>query len=180
MISASAAVPYNPRAARRSLFEALVAARREHGGAKPALVDADERVLNYDTLVKGALALGHALRRGTRNGECVGVMLPTGAASAVTVFAVSAYGRVPTMINFTSGAANILSALKTAQVSRIITARRFVDLAKLDALVATLGQAATIIYLEEVREGLTLWDKANAAAGMLAPFLVASIPTAPP
>jgi acyl-[acyl-carrier-protein]-phospholipid O-acyltransferase / long-chain-fatty-acid--[acyl-carrier-protein] ligase len=176
MISASAAVPYNPRAARRSLFEALVAARREHGGAKPALVDADERVLNYDTLVKGALALGHALRRGTRNGECVGVMLPTGAASAVTVFAVSAYGRVPTMINFTSGAANILSALKTAQVSRIITARRFVDLAKLDALVATLGQAATIIYLEEVREGLTLWDKANAAAGMLAPFLVASRP----
>jgi acyl-[acyl-carrier-protein]-phospholipid O-acyltransferase / long-chain-fatty-acid--[acyl-carrier-protein] ligase len=176
MIPASAAVPFNPRAARLSLFEALVAARREHGGTRPALVDADERVLNYDTLMKGALALGHALRRNTKDGECVGVMLPTGAASAVTVFAVSAYGRVPTMINFTSGAANILSALKTAQVSRIITARRFVDLAKLDELVATLGKAAAIIYLEDVREGLTLWDKANAAAGMLAPFLVASRP----
>ncbi len=62
-------VPYDPQAARQSLFEALVAARREHGGATPALVDADERVLSYDTLVKGALALGHALKRGTQNGE---------------------------------------------------------------------------------------------------------------
>jgi acyl-[acyl-carrier-protein]-phospholipid O-acyltransferase/long-chain-fatty-acid--[acyl-carrier-protein] ligase len=167
-------VPYDPQASRHSLFEALVAARSEHGGTTPALVDADERVLNYDTLVKGALALGHALKRGTRNGECIGVMLPTGAAAAVAVFALSAYGRVPTMINFTSGAANILSACKTAQVTRIVTAHRFVKLAKLEELVETLSGAATILYLEDVRAGLTLLNKAAAAAGSLMPALVAA------
>jgi len=176
MIPASAIVPYDPRTSRRSLFEALLAARRKHGGKIPALVDADERVLNYDTLVTGALALGRALKRGTRDGECVGVMLPTGAAATVAIFAVSAYGRVPTMINFTSGAANILSALKTAQVTQIITAHRFINLAKLEELERTLGKAVTLVYLEEVREGLTLLDKAVAAAGSLMPALVASRP----
>ena len=169
-------VPYDPRAARQSLFAALVGARREHGGSTPALVDADERVLSYDTLVKGALALGHAFRRGTRDKECVGIMLPTGAAAAVAVFALSAYGRVPTMINFTSGAANILSALKTAQVTRIVTAHRFVKLAKLEDLIGMLSQAATFVYLEDVRKNLTLLDKAAAAAGSMLPRLVAVRP----
>jgi acyl-[acyl-carrier-protein]-phospholipid O-acyltransferase/long-chain-fatty-acid--[acyl-carrier-protein] ligase len=175
MIPASAIrVPFDPKTVRHTLFQALAAARRAHGGNTPALIDGDERALSYDTLVKGALALGHALKRGTGNGECVGVMLPTGAASAVAVFALSAYGRVPTMINFTSGAANILSALKTARVTRIVTARRFITLAKLEELAETLAGAATLVYLEDVRAGLTLGDKAMAAAGSLMPALVAA------
>jgi acyl-[acyl-carrier-protein]-phospholipid O-acyltransferase/long-chain-fatty-acid--[acyl-carrier-protein] ligase len=169
-------VPYDPRAARRSLFQALVESRRQHGGATPALVDVDDRVLTYDTLVKGALALGHALKRGTGAGECVGVMLPTGAAAAIAVFGVSAYGRVPTMINFTSGAANIRSALHTAQVRRIVTAKGFIGIARLEELVAELRQVAEIVYLEDVRAGLSLLDKAAAAAGLLAPRLVAARP----
>jgi acyl-[acyl-carrier-protein]-phospholipid O-acyltransferase/long-chain-fatty-acid--[acyl-carrier-protein] ligase len=173
MIPASAIrVPFDPKAARQSLFQALVAARRAHGGAMPVLVDGDERALSYDTLVKGALALGHALKRGTANGECIGVLLPTGAAAAVAFFALSAFGRVPTMINFTSGAANILSALKTARVTRIVTAHRFITLAKLEELAQTLAGVATLVHLEDVRAGLTLRDKAVAAAGSLVPALV--------
>ncbi|MBV9548462.1 MAG: AMP-binding protein [Alphaproteobacteria bacterium] len=177
MIPATASrVAYDPDAARRSLFEALVAARRQYGGSKPVLIDADERILNYDTLVKGALALGHALKRDTSAGERVGIMLPTGAAATVTVFAVSAFGRVPTMINFTGGAANILSALKTAQVSRIVTAHRFIKLAKLEELAATISERVALVYLEEVRKNLTLLDKAAAAAGSLLPSLLAARP----
>src|SRR4051812_38280480 len=169
-------VPYDPRAARRSLFQALLQARRRHGGATPALVDVDDRVLTYDTLVKGTLALGHALKRGTKAEECIGVMLPTGAAAAIAIFGISAYGRVPTMINFTSGAANILSALKTAQVTRIVTARRFIGIARLEELVSELARVAEIVYLEDVRAGLTLLNKAAAAAGLVAPRLVAARP----
>jgi acyl-[acyl-carrier-protein]-phospholipid O-acyltransferase/long-chain-fatty-acid--[acyl-carrier-protein] ligase len=168
--------PYDPRAARRSLFQALLEARRHFGGATPALVDVDDRVLNYDTLVKGAFALGHALKRGTKAGECVGVMLPTGAAAAITVFGLSAYGRVPTMLNFTSGAANLLSALKTAKVKRIVTARRFIGIARLEELVEELSGAAEIVYLEDVRAGLSLMDKAAAAAGLVLPALVTARP----
>ncbi len=60
-------------------------------------------------------------------------MLPTGAGSTIAVLALSAYGRIPTMMNFTSGAAGLGSALKTAKVKRIVTARRFIELGKLES-----------------------------------------------
>jgi acyl-[acyl-carrier-protein]-phospholipid O-acyltransferase/long-chain-fatty-acid--[acyl-carrier-protein] ligase len=144
--------PYDPRASRRSLFQALLDARRSHGGKTRALIDLDDRALDYDTIVKGAFALGHALKRGTSSGECVGIMLPTGAAAAISVFGISAYGRVPTMLNFTSG------------------------IAKLEEVVAELGKVAEIVYLEDVRKSLSLLDKAAAAAGLIAPALVMARP----
>ena len=165
-------IAFDPAVAQRSVFEALVQARDEFGGASPALVDGDERSLSYDDLIRASFGLGHALRRGTRTGECVGVMLPTGAASAIAVFALSAYGRVPTMMNFTSGAAGLASALRTAQVRRIVTARRFIDLAKLEALVEGLGDYE-IVYLEDVRQRLSLGSKLRALIGKLLPRLVA-------
>src|SRR5579872_4313423 len=111
-------IPFDPSSARGSLFRALVEARLEHGGETIALVDGDERALSYDDILLGCFALGSALKDGTRAGECVGVMLPTGAAATVTFFGLSAFGRVPAMLNFTTGLAGVKSALATAQVKR--------------------------------------------------------------
>ena len=47
-----------------------------------ALVDGDERAFTYDEIILASFALGSALKRGTRAGECVGVMLPTGRGAA--------------------------------------------------------------------------------------------------
>ncbi|HYJ35309.1 MAG TPA: AMP-binding protein, partial [Rhizomicrobium sp.] len=164
--------PFNPAAARRTVFQALAQARREHGGGTIALVDGDDRDFSYDDIIIASFALGSALKRGTRPGECVGVMLPTGAAAALTFFALSAYGRIPTMLNFTSGLAGLKSALATARVKRVITAHRLVEKAELQPLIAGLG--GEIIYLEDVRKKLTLANKLTAAAGKIAPRLLAA------
>lgn len=167
-------VPFDPDAARRSLFHALAAARAEHGGATVALVDGEDRQLTYDEIIRAAFGLGSALKPGTQSGEAVGVMLPTGAAAAVTFFALTVFGRVPTMLNFTSGLAGLKSALRTAQVKRVVTARRLVDVAGLQEVVA--GLDAEILYLEDVRAGLGLKDKLRAVAGKLLPRLLAARP----
>jgi len=146
-------MPFEPAAARRTLFQALVEARREYGGDTVALVDGDERALSYDAILRACFALGSALKQGTNKEECVGVMLPTGAAAALTFFALSAFGRVPTMLNFTSGLAGLKSALCTAQVKRVVTARRLVEVAGLHDVVA--GLDAEIVYLEDVRKNLS-------------------------
>ena len=92
----------------RSLFSRrCCTARKEYGGKKIALHDADDRKLTYDDIVRAAFALGHALKKGTKRGEAIGVMLPTGAGAVITFFALNAYGRVPAMLNFTAGARNI-------------------------------------------------------------------------
>ena len=166
-------VPFDPAAARRSIFQALVDARKEFGGNRVALVDGDDRALTYDEIIRASFALGSALKPGTKPGECVGVMLPTGAAAALTIFALSAFGRIPTMMNFTSGLAGMKSALCTAQVNRLITARRLIEVAGLQDLIAGLT-GIDIVYLEDVRKNLTLGNKLTAVAGKLAPGFLAA------
>ena len=163
---------YNPARARRSLFRALLDAQAEYGAAHPIITDGDERTLTYGEMVKASLALGHALKAGTRAGETVGVMLPTGIGAVLSVYALSAYGRVPAMINFTAGRASIESAIKAAKVARIVTARRFISAAKLEELEAWLKDNVRLVYLDEVRERLSLADKIAAAVGSIFPGLV--------
>ena len=59
-------------------------------------------------------------------------MLPSGAGAVIAFFAVSAFGRIPAMLNFTAGVAGMKSALRTGQIKRIVTAHKFVELGKLE------------------------------------------------
>ncbi|MEJ1969795.1 MAG: AMP-binding protein [Rhizomicrobium sp.] len=172
--SGEEAVPFDMSRSEKPVFHALVEARSKYGADHAALVDGDERVLTYEEIIRASLALGHALKRGTRPGESVGVLLPTGAGSIIAFFALSAYGRVPAMLNFTAGAAGLKSAIRTAKVKRVVTARRFVELGKLDALIGELEKSCKLVYLEDVREKLSLVDKLYAAVGTFVPGLVAS------
>jgi acyl-[acyl-carrier-protein]-phospholipid O-acyltransferase/long-chain-fatty-acid--[acyl-carrier-protein] ligase len=156
----------------KPVFRAFAAARGKFGGKRVCIVDVDDSERNYDQIMQGALALGHALKAGTKAGENVGVMLPTGAGAIATFLAVSAYGRVPAMLNFTAGAAAIKSAIRTAQVKKIATARRLVDMADLKPLIDELSQVAEIVYLEDVRKELSVLDKAVAVIGSFLPWLV--------
>ena len=166
--------PFEISQSKKSLFQALVEARDRFGGRRPAIVDGDDRVLTYDEIVRAALALGHALKKGTARGDSVGIMLPTSVASVIAFFAVSAFGRIPTMLNFTAGAAGMMSAMKTAMVKRIVTAHRFIELAKLDALAAEVSRMAETLYLEDVRSKLSVFDKTVAGVGHFLPRLMSS------
>jgi len=169
-------VPFDLPRAQKPLFHALIEARDRFGHKRTAIVDGDERQLSYEEIVRASLALGSALRKGTRAGEAVGIMLPSGAAAVIAFFAVSAYGRVPAMLNFTAGASAIRAAMHMAKVKRIVTARRFVELGNFEALIAELEKLAEIVYLEDTRAKLSLRDKALAAIGQAAPGLIVSRP----
>jgi acyl-[acyl-carrier-protein]-phospholipid O-acyltransferase / long-chain-fatty-acid--[acyl-carrier-protein] ligase len=171
-------IPHDIIQPQKTVFQALIDARARFGGRRPAIVDSDGRVLTYDDIVRAALALGHALKTGTARGETVGIMLPTSAAAVIAFFAVSAFGRVPAMLNFTAGPAGLTSAVRTAVVKKIVTAHRFIELAKLEALDAELSRAAETVYLEDVREKLSILDKAVAGIGQFAPRL--ATPRRPP
>ena len=169
--------PFDPSYARRTLFGALVDAGKRFGMERKILIDGDERALTYREIIRAALALGYALKKGTRFGDSVGVMLPTGVGSLIAVFALCAYGRTPTMVNFTAGLQNVRTALRMARVTRVVTAHRFIKLGKLEALEEELGRESQLIYLEDVREKLPLAAKGAAAIGSIAPKLIARHPS---
>ncbi len=157
---------------KRSVFQGLADARARYGGKRPIVIDGDERVLTYDDIMRASLALGHALKKGTAVRESVGIMLPTSAGAVISFFAVSAFNRVPAMLNFTNGVAGVTSAIRTAKIKRVVTAHKFIELAKLEALAAELAQVAEIVYLEDVREKLNLMDKLTAGVGQFVPGLI--------
>ena len=101
----------------------------------------DMRPMTYNALVTASYALGSALARRTRPGEHVGVLLPTSRAAVVTFFALQAERRVPAMLNFSTGSASVQAACRAADIALVVTARRFVEKAKLESLVADAGVA---------------------------------------
>jgi acyl-[acyl-carrier-protein]-phospholipid O-acyltransferase/long-chain-fatty-acid--[acyl-carrier-protein] ligase len=154
---------FDPKRAQRSLIDALVDASRRHGRHKPILEDQERKPLSYLDLIRAAFALGRKLAGLTQPGERVGVMLPSSSAAVVTFFALHAFGRTPTMLNFTAGLRNLRAACELAGVKRVLTSHRFVEQGKLHDLIDALEPLATITYLEEVRRTVGTGDKAFAA-----------------
>ncbi len=148
---------------RRTLFGALLDARRVHGGGHVIVEDVERAPLTYNQLIVRALLLGGIIAKETSAGEPVGVMLPNAIGAVATLFGLQATGRVAAMLNYTLGAKSLLASCEAAQVQRIYTSERFVVAAKLEHLVAKLRDVATIVYLEDLRENITPWLKLKAA-----------------
>ncbi|POR54086.1 AMP-binding protein [Bosea psychrotolerans] len=165
------ALSFDAPAARITLFRALIQASTRHGRARIALEDPERQPISFGRLVLGALVLGRKLAGVTQVGERVGLLLPNMQGMVVTLFGLSAFGRVPAFLNFTAGVKNLRAAAELAGLKTIITSRRFIDQAKLDDEIAALSEGRRVIYLEEVRKQITSLDKAYGALLSLAPGL---------
>lgn len=161
---------------RRPIFQAFLDAARRHGANRLAVIDGDGRKFTYQEIERAAFALSGPIARMTTPGERVGIMLPTGAGALIAFFAILARGRVPAMLNFTSGAKNLKAAAKAAQVARVVTAKKFVEMGNLGALIEELSAAVDFVYLEDVKERLKPEDKVRAAAGHYLPSFLAANP----
>jgi acyl-[acyl-carrier-protein]-phospholipid O-acyltransferase/long-chain-fatty-acid--[acyl-carrier-protein] ligase len=146
-------------AARRSLFQALLEARHIHGGGKPVVEDIERKPLTYGRLALGSLVLGRRVAAMTERRETVGLLLPNAGATVASFFALQAFGRVPAMLNFTAGAANLISACRTAKIRSVFTSRRFVEQAKLQDAAAALAEQVRLVYLEDLKGEIGLMDK---------------------
>ena len=147
----------------RTIVEGVIEAAHIHGGKWPAIEDPISGQLTYKRVLQATRILGTKLMALAPKGKVVGVMLPTSNGAVVTVLSLLSGGRVPAMINFTSGAANVLGACRAAQVDTILTAHAFVEKARLEKLIAAIEGHVRIVYLEDVRKTVTFGDKLRGA-----------------
>jgi acyl-[acyl-carrier-protein]-phospholipid O-acyltransferase / long-chain-fatty-acid--[acyl-carrier-protein] ligase len=145
-----------------TLFDALLEARQQHGGSHAIADDIQFKLLSYRGLIAASFALGKVLASRTTAGERVGVLLPTSRGSVVTFFALQAEGRVPAMLNFSTGPAAAQAACTGAEIKLVVTARQFVEKAKLEPMVAALASQTTVLYLEDVRGEIGLATRLGA------------------
>jgi acyl-[acyl-carrier-protein]-phospholipid O-acyltransferase/long-chain-fatty-acid--[acyl-carrier-protein] ligase len=147
----------------RTLFTALLDARRLHGGDHLVIDDILRQPQSYDRLITGSFVLGEKFAALTERGENVGVLLPSMASTVTTLMALQAFGRVPAMMNFTIGAHGMVAACETAQIKRVITSRRFITQGKLDAVVERLSEQVELIYLEDIAATIGTVNKLSGA-----------------
>src|SRR5689334_7610837 len=98
----------------RTVFQAVVDAAEVHGWKRVAVEDPVTGSLSYKRMLLGANILGRKLMPLADEGRALGVMLPNANGAVVTILGVMSAGRVPAMINFTAGAANIPAACRAA------------------------------------------------------------------
>lgn len=145
---------------KKTLFDSLLDARSVHGGGHQIAIDVERKPINYNKLITASFILGKKIAKKTISGQYVGVLLPNMVSTIVTFFAIQAYGRVPAMLNFSTGTKNLISACKTAKIKIIYTSKRFIGSANLGHIIKELQKnKIEIIYLEDVKRKINYYDK---------------------
>ena len=173
-------LPLDPKAVEETVFDALIAAREKYGD-KEILEDQDRKPLTYTGLIRAAFVLGRKIAAMTGVGERVGILLPSSMGVVVTYYGLHAHGRVPVMLNFTSGERNVKAAIKAAGVGKVLTAKRFIQQAKLEELIGHIESVAEVVWLDDVRASIGLPDKLYGLMAGLMPkrFRVRTEPSSP-
>ncbi len=147
---------------RQTIFTSVLEARRVHGGHHRIAEDLERIPLSYNNLITRSIAVGNVLKKITANGENVGVFLPNSTKTLITVLGLQLHGRIPAMLNFSTGSAGMLSACQTAQVKTVLTSRRFIELADLIEEADQLSKQCVLVYLEDLAKNISALDKLTA------------------
>jgi len=126
-------------------------------GDKMAIIDRTaDRKLTYSRILIASLILGSEFKK--YNKGFIGVMIPTSAGCALTVLGALMSGRVPVMINYSTGAAeNCRYAQKKCDFHTIITSKAL--LKKIDC-----PHVDGMVYIEDIMASLSTLKKVKAAA----------------
>ena len=152
-----------------TLFSKLIIASKLHGRGHLIAEDVERNPLSYGQFLMRSFVLGRVLQHCFAAESRIGIMLPNTCAATITFFALQAYGKTPAMINFSAGGAQMVHAAHIAELKTILTSKRFVSMAKLEASIADLVAAGVgIVYLEDIKTLVGVQDK---LFGLLASFV---------
>ncbi|MEX2117709.1 MAG: AMP-binding protein [Bacteroidota bacterium] len=124
-------------------------------GKKPAIVDRTlNRRVTYSKALIGSLILCEKFK--VFDSGFLGIMLPTSVGAVLSTLGALMSGRVPVMINYSTGAAqNVEYAQKKCDFRTIITARALLEKIKCPVVPG-------MVFLEDIMSKVTLGDKLSA------------------
>jgi len=125
-------------------------------GEKLAFIDCSTgKKVTYSKALLGSLLLSEEFK--TYEKGFVGIMIPTSAGCAITVLGVLMSGRIPVMINYSTGAAeNVAYAQRKCDFRTVITSKSLLE--KIDC-----GHVDGMVYLEDIMKGFSKLKKLKAA-----------------
>ena len=143
----------------RTLFEAFLDAIDKFGGNYKLIEDLNETEETYQDLLKKSLALGKIATKVSAPNEVVAVLMPNITNTLALILGMSAFNRIPAMLNYTAGTAGMQNACIAANIKTVITSHKFIEAAGLASVVANLKNL-NIVYLEDLRAQFGMLDRA--------------------
>ena len=125
-----------------------------------AVADRISGVLKYRKLLVAARLF--ARRLGQLPEQTVGVMLPASVAADVVFFGLHLAGKLPAMLNWTTGPAYLAHAAEKLGIRHVVTSRKLIDRLGIEI------QGAEYLCLEDIRPQI---GKLRALATLLATYL---------
>lgn len=144
----------------QTIYKTFTQSMYYYGEKHVVIEDLDRTEITYKKLNLMIHGLGYLTSKFTQKGEYVGLLLPNTPACAAAFLGLTAYNRIPAMLNYTMSKEAFSSCLKSAVVKTVVTAKQFIEKGKLQHLVeAATAMGVQVIYLEDLKETVTLSDK---------------------
>lgn len=103
-------------------------------------------IVSYNRLLMAAILLSR--RFAAIESPNVGVLLPASVAATTTYFALHLAGKLPVLLNWTTGPSNLAHAARVMGLTHVITSKRFVD------RTGVVVEGTQYLYLEDLRGGI--------------------------
>ena len=116
--------------------------------SRMAMADSTGQKLTFGRALVGSLLLSRLIRERTKGEDRVGLLLPASVGGALANIATLAADRTPVNLNFTIGADAMDGAIQQAGIRTILTSKRFLEKAGIDA-------RPEMVFLEDLRAGIT-------------------------
>ncbi len=143
-----------------NLFVSLLNASKVNGKNHIIAEDVSRKPIKYKTLILKSYVLGKAMERCFEDEERLGLLLPNVLANVVSFFALQSIDKVPAMLNFSTGVAQVVSCVKTVQLKTVLTSRKFIENAHLEKLEEALKEnGIKVVYLEDFASEVLFEDK---------------------
>jgi acyl-[acyl-carrier-protein]-phospholipid O-acyltransferase/long-chain-fatty-acid--[acyl-carrier-protein] ligase len=123
--------------------------------SKFAMADTTGQSLTYGRALIGAFAFSRVLARHTAGQTHVGTLLPASVGGVLANIGLCFAGKVPVNLNFTIGPEALALAIEQAEITTILTSKRFLSK-------AGLQEMPGMLFLEDLRGEITTGDKISA------------------
>lgn len=142
-----------------TMFRSFLTTVNNLGKSRIILEDIQRNPLTLGKLTLASFIFGRWFKKHEQN-EKIGFLLPNSSASVITFLGLQACGKIPCMLNFSAGIANILSCIDSVQISSVVTSKTFIEQGKLQHIEQAIkDHKINMIYLEDIKENISFLDK---------------------
>lgn len=128
-----------------TIAEAFVA-RAQHNPREIVAADDLAGVVTYERMLTAALAMSR--RFAALPADNVGLMMPASVACDIALIALHLAGKLPVILNWTTGPANLAHAARITSLTHVVTSRAFIDRTAIEV------EGVEYLYLEKLRKDM--------------------------